>query len=495
MESAPALSIDGRSGSRHVVLLWRAVPWLLLLGLFALCAWLLIIPIEALFARIPINYDEGWNAIHAQRLMAGGPLYPAVASGITINYPPLSFYLVGGLGRLMGDYIFAGRIIALLSQAVVAVNVAFIARRIGATGVFSLFAALGFALFTQIYFADYIGMDDPQWFGHALQTSALVLLLRGATPLSAKRLAVVALLLLLGGLAKQSLVALPLAVTFWIAGSHRRLLPVWLGYCAAGVLFTLAATYAFYGRFFFDQVIANPRNFTTHTLLWMADHILPRLLPFALFALGGGVLARRDQQVQLVSIYAALAAVTGIVLMSAQGVIYNALFDFVIAIMPLASLLGRLLEDRLQPRPRAGVLSTLLLALPLLAAAPHARDLYKSEIDSLDRQPAWSEAIAALATAPGPVICKQLSLCYWAHRESAVEFFNFGQRATRDPALAETLAQRIRRGDFALIQEDNPIGDSMLPGLINGTVDKYYRIVTTSPTILRVPKTPVSATP
>ena len=489
MEFALTSSDSRGTASPAAARLWRVIPWLLVAALVALSAWLLVVPIEALFVRIPVNYDEGWNAFHAQRLMSGGPLYPPVASGITINYPPLSFYVVGALGKLIGDYVFAGRLLALISQAVVAINVAMIAKRLGTSGVFSVFAAIAFVLFIQIYFSDYVAMDDPQWFGHALQTSALALLVRDDISSSRRRLMAVVLLLLIGGLAKHSLVSLPIAATLWIGFEHRRLLFTWMSYCAAGLLTVTLGFYAAYGWSFFDQVLANPRNFTGLTLLWMTENIGPRLLPFALFAFGGFFLAKSSPQVRLMGIYAVVSLLLATVLMSARGVIYNALFDFTIAAMPLAALLGQQAEQRLASRPWGRSALSLALAFPLLSVIPHAQEHYGGEIDRLAHQAQWQQLIDTIARAPAPLICQQLSLCYWAGRESSIETFNFAQRAVHDPALAELLARRISRGDFSLIQEDELAFDPglALPKQDNDAIETAYRVVSTDPAVLLVP--------
>ena len=48
---------------------------------------------------MPANYSEGWHAYRADAALAGGVLYPAPDALTSNNYPPLSFYVVGALGR------------------------------------------------------------------------------------------------------------------------------------------------------------------------------------------------------------------------------------------------------------------------------------------------------------------------------------------------------------------------------------------------------------
>ena len=76
-------------------------------ALFAMFLWgMLALLILALLARnvlaipvlAPLDPNEGWNAVFATRAMAGLPLYPH--GWLTDNSPPLSFYIVGALGKL-----------------------------------------------------------------------------------------------------------------------------------------------------------------------------------------------------------------------------------------------------------------------------------------------------------------------------------------------------------------------------------------------------------
>src|SRR5215472_15267788 len=73
--------------------------------------------LAAVFLHVPLDPNEGWNAYRAAAAMSGAPLYPPADALFFNNYPPLSFYLVGAFGRLVGDNIVAGRIVSLASFA------------------------------------------------------------------------------------------------------------------------------------------------------------------------------------------------------------------------------------------------------------------------------------------------------------------------------------------------------------------------------------------
>ncbi len=96
---------------------------LLVMGLFAVlravAVWR-VIAVAGLW--VPLDPNEGWNAYHTAAVLGGSPLYPDPSGYLVNNYPPLSFYVVAALGRLLGDTIVAGRILSLLSLAAIAIS-------------------------------------------------------------------------------------------------------------------------------------------------------------------------------------------------------------------------------------------------------------------------------------------------------------------------------------------------------------------------------------
>jgi len=78
--------------------------------------------------------------------MAGVICTPAANSLITNNYPPLSFYVVGVVGLMSGDNIFAGRLIALISMLVVAAKSLLLATHDGLRGAHRVPRRCGYVL-------------------------------------------------------------------------------------------------------------------------------------------------------------------------------------------------------------------------------------------------------------------------------------------------------------------------------------------------------------
>src|SRR5258706_13870609 len=72
----------------------------------------LLIALTALAYRstlfIPINYNEGWNAFHAEAAAAEGGLYYPADALVPNNYPPLSFLIFGALTNIVSNTVCAG---------------------------------------------------------------------------------------------------------------------------------------------------------------------------------------------------------------------------------------------------------------------------------------------------------------------------------------------------------------------------------------------------
>src|SRR6266545_158591 len=112
------------------VLVGRRFPQFLmsfsLMIIFVLICGILWYPVVRSTYSSEINYNEGWNSYYATYASLGKALYASESHYIGLNYPPLSFHLVGLVGKLLGDVTRAGRWISLLSLAATAVGVALI---------------------------------------------------------------------------------------------------------------------------------------------------------------------------------------------------------------------------------------------------------------------------------------------------------------------------------------------------------------------------------
>ena len=221
----------------------------------------LCVPLAALVYRStlqdPINYNEGWNAYYTAFVVSGQPLYYPPSALLTNTYPPLSFLIVAPLASLMGDALYAGRIVAWLAFACVTLTIAGVLRRIGDDWIAAVFGAAVFASYMVVNYDIYVGMDDPQMLAHAFMLLGLYLCVgRGGPPWAT---VAGALLMCCGIMTKHNALALPVTVTCgsWLRSPRLRRFVV-TG--AIGMLVALSLCVVHYGPNFLSSILA-PRPF------------------------------------------------------------------------------------------------------------------------------------------------------------------------------------------------------------------------------------------
>lgn len=393
----------------------------------------------ALFVRLP-RVNEGWNALHALHAVTRPNLYLFDGYANFPNYPPLAFYPVGWLGLLLGDMVFAGRLLALIGLAVIAANIALVARRLEAPGALAAGLYLVVTLGVAHY---YVGSSDPQFFGHALQATALPLLLGRRT---VPALAAAAVLCVLGGLVKLNLVALPLAVTLWLALTDRRALVIWLIAAIAASSVAAGCCYLAFGPAVFEQVLGHERvyhlSLIPASIRWMGGY-----LPLVIAGLLLAIRRRHDPKVLLLGLHLVSALATGLFFAGGVGVNLNAYFDVAIAAAPLGT--AALLQ--LGPKSRLAMLPLTAIAV---AYAATVVPTYLARWQAPAGAPAYAEAISALAAAPDPVLCNDLALCYWAGKESIVDRSNTAQKLLGGPTAVAAFEASLATNPPATIEFD-----------------------------------------
>lgn len=376
-------------------------------ALTVVTAALLLRAAIAIPAHVPRDPDEGWNAYLAMAAMRGSSLYPRGL--MTNNYPPLSFYIVGALARLTGDAIQAGRSLSLAALLAVTGGITFLLRGWKAPWSASLLGAVFFAGAVVIA-SDYAAMDDPQMMGHALQIAGLWLLLRHR-PFAA------ALLMTAGLFVKHDLVALPLAAALWLCAQDRRMV---IGFCASGFALCGVGLLAIRLLLGVDllTVLASPR-------IWSVMNLLSAVTQFLAWASGALAVAlwsiwrfRHNPAIRFVALYLGLALAFGTGFSGGDGVDANIFFDATIALSLGAGLALTHLHQR-------AIAAWLCVAPLLLFLARHHEDIAFPFSPGLAREA--STDIAFLRDRPGPALCADLSLCYWAGKPDPVDVFNLSE--------------------------------------------------------------------
>jgi hypothetical protein len=403
-------------------MVWCALAALALAVLPLLARNMLAIPLQ-----VPLDPNEGWNAAHTLAVTAGQALYPPPQSLMVNNYPPLSFYIVGSLARLTGDAVVAGRILSLLAFLAVCGGIALVLGQMGCGLRGRLFAILFFAA-TLLIASDYVGMDDPQLAGHAVQVFALLLLLRGQTVGAALGFAASLFL-------KHNMLALPLAAAAWLVWQDRVAALRFITSGIAAGLLGLVLFHLAYGVSLLSQ-LASARLVLLANLRFAVSHLWWAVLPLA------ALLALRAPWKNFCLLYAAAALTLGLAFAAGDGVDTNAFFD-----LGLACALGLgLASQSVGTCPLAAC-----SAVPLLLfLAFHWSD--NNFFFTRDFAAQSARDIAFLKSRPGPALCDQLSLCLWAGKGASVDVFNIGEAiktGARDPA---PLAGMIRTHRFSVLQ-------------------------------------------
>ncbi len=451
----------------------NVVRWapLLIVALFAaVCLAGLWRVVAMIGLRVPFDPNEGWNAYHADAAMTGRALYPDMRAWFVNNYPPLSFYVVGALSRVLGDNIAAGRIVSLLSFLAVSGGIGQAARTMGCRNREALVAGLLF-MTCLLAGSDYVGMDDPQLLGHALEMGALLFMLRGArADLLAALLFAVALFV------KHNLIAMPLAAAAWLSLYDRQRA---LRFVAAGAAFAAAGLVAFrvaYGSNLFIH-LASPRLYSLALLqAGMSSWLLWSTVPLAIAA-ALAVLYRDDKYVVFCAVYAATAVVCGAAFAGGAGVDTNVFFDADMALSLGVGLALHKFAARGAPWP-AGIAAALLV--PLLASLYLASDENWRDPDywlhpMADEVAAARDDIAFLEGRRGPALCESLSLCYWAGRKAEVDVFNLGQEFATGARSDDELVHRIENRAFGAIEFDTLAPFSLTPR-VRAALLRAYRI-------------------
>ena len=449
---------------------FRGLDIVLMVGL-VLLGFQLLGPVLTIPLHVPLNYNEGWNAIFDTRAVSSGhgPLYPPAGTFVFNNYPPLGFYLVGALGRFVfGDMIVAGRVVALLSLLGSAAMVALCLRYLGAGRRAGLVSAVLLLLFVNSYFKKYVAVDDPQWLAHAFMLGGLTVLLGsggvrariGHRP-SAARLVVGALLMVSGGFVKHNLVALPISVTLWLLWLDRRAASVWLATALLAMSAGIGAIAVSFGDNAFADILHHQRVFrvglANHALTGLAPLMPMAIVMVAMLWLGWRhSSAEKRAGLLLVALFGGIAVPTGIVQRMGEGVYYNAHFETLIAVclgfgLALSSVCIRPLTWRNRQAGPAAL--SVFVAMPLICAWPWHLPRAWRDIDSRNVQAAaWQPVIDRIAATEGPVGCLMISLCWWAGKPSEIDMFNLTESIVVGGPVAALRADVLQKR-FALLQD------------------------------------------
>jgi len=432
----------------------QAALGLFLLTALALFAW----PAYRASLNISLDPNEGWNVFFADAAMGHAPLYPNPDQLITNNYPPLSFYTVGLFGKIVGDSLWAGRLLSLCAVLVIAWVVARIVLLLDGNRAGAALAGGWFVGTMSRFFTGYVGMNDPQLLAHALMALAFAAFL--CAVMRHRDCTLPVLGMVVAGFFKHNIIAMPLTAMLWLALHDRR--QFWK--CGEYALIVIAAGFAacrgFYGRDFIYNFFT-PRSYSwSDSVVALADL---RFVAVGLLAWVGMIwLGCKDKHTQFCHLLAGLGLLAFFLEKSGSGVDVNAEFDLVIALsimvgLAVSRLFGKSLHEGLGMRLAQS--AAVLILWMGWAVVPQRLEICRLLFDPAFRatvascEKATADVIAEVRATPGNVRCDPL-VCYRAGKPFSVDEFNTEERIRAGKLPKDAISCLIENGKLTKIEPD-----------------------------------------
>jgi hypothetical protein len=439
----------------------RSTLYVALLALVA--AYFLAWPIWRAQFLIEIWPTESWNAYWQDAAAAWAPLYPAPESLIGNNYPPLSFYAVGTLGKLSGlDNLFVGRVLSFIAVGALAIEIFAAVRLLTVDRIGAVIAALWYVAIMARNSTIYVGANDPQLAGLAIMGAGLVAFLsslqRQASPMPALLLMVVA------GFWKHNNIAIPLTAVswLWLTGSKHAFRATLTS--LAVVLGGLSACVLAFEPNFIPNLLAT-RQYAWSNVVAHIGHLQWSALAFLIWA-AWVIGDRRSAQARFTTLHIGVALVACILQWLGHGVSGNAEFDFVFALAIgtgvtfnrvkasyVASLIGT-------NRTRDLIIVALLLRLVLADRQESALLLLSKDFRSSLYQSERNVLIEAkqVATIPGDVGCATKLVCRAAGKRFALDEFKMEELVATGRATSEEISSLLASRSVTWVPRALPIG-------------------------------------
>ncbi|MCX6957061.1 MAG: glycosyltransferase family 39 protein [Verrucomicrobiae bacterium] len=414
-------------------------------------------PCYRAFLPIMVNTNEGWNAFFADAAMGKMPLYPSLDRLITNNYPPLSFYVVGGFGKILGDPILAGRILSLLAIIIIAFCIGKIVRQFGGSLQAAVVGSAYFVGTICLSFRWYVGVNDPQLLAQAIMIVGFFLFLRAMERDANYWLPL--LIMVVAGFLKHNIITLPLSAMLGLVLWRRwRALRFSLLFSGVLVAIGLACCYCCYGADFFHNFLT-PRS-------WMPEKTMDALGDLQSLVIGMFLwllMASKEWQqrrVQFITIMMIMALVLGLVQRLGSGVFVNAQFDLVIVVAIAMGLGFQLLVD--QKKELSQLLWLLFLTGPLIVSP----DLFSfTQIFSFSGRAAikqeeqeMNQLIEEVRTSPVDVFCESY-ITYRAGKPFVVDAFNVEERIKAKKLPADAVDRLIKEGKLVEVKREWLVGE------------------------------------
>jgi len=457
----------------------EALVWITLAVLCAFSLATLYFPLVRAFYRFEFNYNEGWNVYNTQAAMQHLPLYYPKYGWTTVNYPFLSFYLVGYVSRFIGDYLLAGRLLSLVALLVSCLLVGLIVKKLTGGWGPAVFAG-AFCLGLLCSGArDSVGADDPQILPFPLFLFGLWVYLQ-AVP-STLRIAGITSLFVLGGNIKQNLLSAPISVLsdLFITSSSKA-----VRFMVFGVFFlvlSIAVNMLVGGPFFISHLLTSRAYSFEQFRNLFFEFYSPLGLPLAI-SIFWSIWQLQNRQARVICFYFISSLMIGAAFGGGSGVSQNTYLDNLFA---MSIIMGACLDLLWKaPIPSLGkggrwrfLVPVLLYSSVVFTFAPWGVNVPRMLSALPEWQRRFDAEVSFLVAQPGPAICESLILCYDAGKPYVLDPFNSTRLVRLGKLDSNEIVKQIAEKKYGAIQTQVPVTQKRgerFPDDVLDAIDRYY---------------------
>jgi hypothetical protein len=456
--------------------------WLVLGGIALFSLATFICPIARSFYRVEIIYNEGWTLYNTLKVVHHVPLYAAKYSWTAVDYPALSFYVYAYLSRFIHNYLLMGRLLSIISLAISCVLIGWIVRKLTgnlAPAFFAGFFCLG--LFCA-HATKYVGMYDPQMFAQVFFLSGLLLYISTSPTLGA--ILAIALLFIVGGNIKHTLIQFPIAVFIDLCFVSVRRAAQFVLVSAVLLVASIVLSIKLCGPFFIAN-LTYPRTYSLlHGILDFLYNFGPIMLPFVI-AFIWVIRNRGDDRTRLIRIFFLVSLIVGVGFGGGTGISINVNFANFFAI---SIVLGLILYDvGRTPSPFPNHRNLWKRGYPIVLSASLILALFLSRYfnvwNRLQLMPVeqrqFDMETSFIEARRGPALCESILRCYFAGKDYVYDPFNSTRLVLFHKLDASELVQNIAAHEYGAIQLHGPVGslerpNELFPDAVLDAVSHYY---------------------
>lgn len=446
-------------------------------GLFFITFLTILKPLYRLTSKVYIDYNEGWMAHFSKILSSGEPLYQPLSDFILNWYPPISFYFISFIG---GDFIITGRIIALTSIIIVAICIWLIVKRVSHENYAPTVGALLFLSTQALFHTYYFGMNDPQWFAHAVMLIGFVVFIYKRENIYFLIFSI--FLMLLAGYIKHHLISLPIAILLRYFFKDKKFFIQWFIISFSLLIISFILFYLLHGSDFFMDIFRAPRTYRIGTVARAAEWLSPHSISiaFSILFIFSTWKHRADNLMILLFIYCGISFVWGLYTAGAGGVYYNCFFDFYISLTVIVAIALSKYEIYLNiPNRNPKIIVTLLLFLPVLISLPFKLYETKEYVLNFNNEKQKVKVdIAFLNKFSDPVLVENLALSYWADKQLAYSPITTKEKIESGFFESSKVTDLINNKFYSIIQLDRSLEENYrFTGDMLEAIGKNYRLI------------------